>query len=253
MIYDLQRASMWKRISAWLFDGIMTGILAVLLALGISLVTGYDGYHQVLDESYARYAQEFQVDFGMSLAEYEALSPEDLANLNAAYDALNADAQAVHAQQMVNQLTLMITSLAIFLAILIWEFLIPLKLKNGQTLGKKIFGIALMSKEGIKISPICLFIRTVLGKYCVETMIPVYILMLLFLGNIGLMGILVLLGIGILQAILLIATQTNALIHDCLAGTVAVDMASQMIFDTQEDLIAYKQKLHEEIVARKAY
>lgn len=253
MICDLQKASMWKRISAWLFDGILTGILAVLLALGLSLVTGYDGYHQTLEESYARYAQEYQVDFGMSLAEYEALTEAEMQNLQAAYDALNADAQAVHAQQMVNQLTLMIVSLAIFLAILIWEFFIPLKLKNGQTLGKKIFGIALMSKDGIRLSAVALFIRTVLGKYCVETMIPVYILMLLFLGNIGLVGMLVLMGIGLLQVILLIATNTNSLIHDCLASTVAVDMASQMIFDSKEALIAYKEKLQAEKAARQPY
>ena len=32
MIFDLQKASMWKRISAFLFDFILFGIVAVLFA-----------------------------------------------------------------------------------------------------------------------------------------------------------------------------------------------------------------------------
>ena len=33
-----------------------------------------------------------------------------------------------------------------------------------------------------------------------------------------------------------------------MAGTVTVDMASQMIFDTPEQLLAYKQRIHTEAV-----
>ena len=36
MILDLQKASMWKRISAFLFDGILLSIVAVLFALVLS-------------------------------------------------------------------------------------------------------------------------------------------------------------------------------------------------------------------------
>ena len=42
MIQDLQKASMWKRISAWLFDGILFGILAVAAGvLGTWAVMAY--------------------------------------------------------------------------------------------------------------------------------------------------------------------------------------------------------------------
>ena len=51
-----------------------------------------------------------------------------------------------------------------------------------------------------------------------------------------------------LQIILMITTQTNSCIHDVLAKTVAVDMASQMIFDSEEQMIAYKNKVHAEKV-----
>ena len=62
--------------------------------------------------------------------------------------------------------------------------------------------------------------------------------------------------VAILGAILvgeclsLVLSRTNALIHDSIAGTVAVDMASQMIFDSQEAMLAYKKSLHAEHVSQ---
>ena len=51
MVSDLQKASLWKRISAFLFDFILLGIVAVLFALALSAVTGYDGYSRTVTES----------------------------------------------------------------------------------------------------------------------------------------------------------------------------------------------------------
>ena len=53
---ELQKASMWKRISAFLFDFIMLGIVAVLIGWGLSALTGYDNYSRTVTESYARYS-----------------------------------------------------------------------------------------------------------------------------------------------------------------------------------------------------
>ena len=54
------------------------------------------------------------------------------------------------------------------------------------------------------------------------------------------------------QIILLIFTHARTPLHDMLAGTVTVDLASQLIFDTPEDLLEYKKKLHAESVAEKS-
>ena len=40
MIYDLQKASMWKRVSAWLFDTILLSIVAVGFAFLLSTILG---------------------------------------------------------------------------------------------------------------------------------------------------------------------------------------------------------------------
>ena len=250
---DLQKASMWKRISAAMFDGILLGVAAVLLAWLLSIALGFDTHYQALTDSYARYGAEYGVDFNLSLEEYEALSPEDSQALEAAYDALGRDEEAAYAYSMVIQLSLTIASLGIFLAFMIMEFTVPMCFGNGQTFGKKIFGIGLMRTDGVKISALPLFVRTALGNYAVETMIPVLILIMLYFNIIGLTGTLVLGLLLLIQAVLLIVTRTNSPIHDLLASTVCIDVASQMIFDTREAMIAYKEKIHAEQVARADY
>ena len=244
---------MWKRISAFLFDLILLSIVSVLFAWVLSQVLGYDGYQQRLDEAYTRVGEEYGIDLRMPLAEYNALDDAGRATLNAAYDALSADAEANRTYNMLIQLTILISSIAILLGYLTMEFAVPLKLGDGRTLGKKVFGLAVMQNDGVRLRAVGLFIRTVLGKYAVETMIPVIILMMVFWGTIGVMGPIVLFAILAVEAAVMVGTKTNAMIHDLLAATVVVDYASQMIFDTREDLIRYKEKIHAEMAAKQEY
>lgn len=253
MICDLQKASMWKRCSAALFDFILLCIVIVLFAWIMSAALGFDGYSATLDACYARYEEAYDVNLRLSLAEYEALEEEALSRLNAAYDALAADAEAVYAYNMTMQLTLVVTSLSILLGYMVMEFTIPMCLGNGQTLGKKIFAIGVMRQDGVKLSGTTLFIRTVLGKYTIETMIPVLMLLMIFFGSVGIVAPLIIGSIVLINIIMLIATRTNAAIHDGIASTVCVDLPSQMIFNTREDMIAYKKKLHAEKAAQETY
>ena len=253
MIYDLQKASMWKRISAFLFDAILLGVVAVLCALALSGLMGYNQYAATVSDAYARYSEEYGIDMKMSAVDYSALPQEQKDIMIRAFETLNADKEATHALGMMMELSVLIASFGLLLGFVIMEFVIPLLLKNGQTLGKKIFGIAVMHTSGIRLSGPMLFARTVLGKYAVETMVPVYILLMLLFGNMGITGIAVLVLLFVLQAVVLIATHTNSCIHDLLAKTVTVDFASQMIFENKEALLAYKEKVHAEKAAKAAY
>ena len=250
---ELQKASMWKRISAFLFDFILLGIAAVLFALGLSALTGYDGYSREVTDSYARYSEAYGVDLRMTRTEYEALSEEDARKADEGFAALNADAKALRANRMMLQLSVLIISLGFFFAYLIMEFLIPLKIGTGQTLGKKIFGVGLMKTDGVKVNAVVLFIRAILGKYTIETMIPVLILLMIYWGTIGVMGPAVLFLILLTEAAVMLFTKTNSLIHDLLAGTVAVDAASQRIFDTPEDRAAYRARIALELSQKTEY
>ncbi len=253
MNFDLQRAGMGKRIAGWIFDAILMCVLAVGFAWLISLATGYDGHVRNLNEAYARYESAYGVTLDITQEEYLALTGTAKENYDAAYRALTGDREAIIAYNMAINLSLVMTTLGILLSLIALEFFVPMGLGNGQTLGKKIFGICLVRKDGVKVNNLQLFTRTVLGKFTIETMIPVYILLMLFWNTIDLTGTVVLGILVIAQIICVAVTYNRTPIHDLLAGTVAVDMASQKIFRTTEDLIEFKKKVHAEQVARRDY
>lgn len=253
MQIGLQKASFWKRTAAWLFDAILTGILAVAFGVLISWLLGYDAHSARLEEAYAQYEQAYGVVFEVSLEEYEAMSEAARANYDKAYEALISDAEAMYAYNMMLSMTLVIVSLGVLLAVVAWEFLIPLWLGHGRTLGKKIFGLCLVRSDGVKINTMQLFTRSILGKYSIETMVPVLILMMIFWGTIGVLGPAVLFGLGAGQLAGVLFTRHNCAIHDLLAGTAVVDYASQTIFGSTEERIEYQKKAAAERAARAPY
>ena len=170
-----------------------------------------------------------------------------------ASDAFNKDAEAAYAVYMMFNYSLIMVTFSILLAYVALEYVVPLLFKNGQTLGKKIFGIAVMRMDGVKVSPLVMFIRTVLGKYTIETMIPTLILIGVGFGVTGIVGISVAIIIVFSNLVAVIVTKTHSPIHDVLSSTVTVDMATQIIFDTPEALLEYKKKLHEEQVEKSEY
>ena len=253
MIYDLQRASLWKRISAWLLDTILLCIVATLMAFLLSAVLNYDGYSAQLDARYAYFEEQYGVSRDVTQAQVDAMSPEELAKLEAASQAIAQDEEALYAYNMMMQLIILMTSFGILLSYIVLEFTVPMVLGHGRTVGKKIFGLGVMQQSGVQVNGVCMFIRTVLGKYAIETMIPVMMAIMLFFGSVGTVGWLIVGAIGIAQIVLLITTRERCMIHDKLANTVTIDFASQMIFKTQADLIAYKEKVAAEKAANQVY
>ena len=253
MIYDIQRASFLKRIPAWLLDIILLVTLTTGLVAGLSAVLNVDTYSKELDAHYTRYEEKYGIDFAQTEEGFSSMTDEELAAYEAAAEELSKDTKVQKAYEMVMNLTLVTWSLGIFGAHLILEFLIPLWLKNGQTLGKKVFSVALMRKDGIKVTPFMMFTRAILGKYTLETMIPVLLLIMAAFGILGLEGLLVVAVVLLLQLIIPFATHNKTAIHDILACTVAVDLNSQMIFDSTEEQQEYHKQLFEEDTAQADY
>ncbi len=253
MPLDLQKANTFKRISAWLFDSILLAVLAVCFGLLLSAVLDYDSYSTRLDEIYAKYETENDITFNITQEEYDALTPAERIRYDAAANALSADREAVYNLNMVIHLTLIILTIGILLAFLLLEFLVPLLLKNGQTLGKKIFAIAVMKNTCVRINGVSLFIRTVLGKFTIETMIPVLVILMILWGTIGVIGPAIVGVLLLVQAILLLTSEARTPIHDRLANTVTVDMHSQLIFDSEEALVEFKKLRHAEKVSEQVY
>lgn len=255
---------MWKRISAFLCDIILFAILAVGLALVLSTMLGIDVQQEKMASVCSRYIEEYglndfmtkeELEGALSItvteARYNVFTEEQKATLQKAGEALYADEEYLFAYGMVNQLILIVITFSILISQLLLEFVVPLILKNGQTVGKKVFGVAVMRMDGVKASPTILLVRALLGKYAVETMIPVFVLLSLLFGTASIVTVVLLAFLVIAQIALLIFTQAHTPLHDMLAGTVAVDLASQLIFDTPEELLEYKKKIHAESMAAK--
>ena len=247
---DLQRAGMWKRLSAALFDSIILFTVIVGMALLLSSVLDYDSHVSRMNELEQQYGEEFGVDLNITLEELKALSEEERQVYEAADEAYSQDPDVIYTYNMMLSMAMVIVTFAILLGYLLLEFLVPLLLKNGQTLGKKLFGIGVMRIDSVRLPSVLLFARTVLGKFTIGTMIPVYVVIMIVFGRLGMFGTVLIGALLLVQAILFFGTHAHTPIHDKLAGTVTVDLASQMIFDSPEALLEYKKRIHAEAAAK---
>lgn len=250
---DLQKATLSKRAAALVLDLILLSVLAVGFVFGLFALLEYDSYSQVMKDAYATYEEQYGITLNIGLEEYGALPQAQKQLYDTAYEALSKDEAAVHAYNMMLNISLLSTTLGILFAILVLEFMIPLWLGNGQTVGKKVFGLGLVRRDSVKINPGQVFIRALLGKYTIETMVPVYLLLMMFWGILDITGTVILCGLGLLQVVLYAVTDTNAQIHDLLASTVVVDITSQRIFASSEDLLAHIQRQHADRAAQQDY
>ncbi len=253
MIYDLQKASLLKRLSAWLLDFILLTIAITGVAWGLSALMNVNANVDIVSEKFEYYEKEYGFDLNLTPEQFEAL-PQEKQELYKEGEALFAkDEEFGRASNLLFYQLLSIVSLSILLAYLLVELLPMLLFRNGQTLGKKIFGVALMQVNGVRVTNFAVFARTVMGKCTIETLIPAVLLAMMFFGVGGFVGLTVIGGILILEVVLIIRTKTNSMIHDVLAYTVAVDLQSQMIFENEQELLEYKQRIHAEAASRSPY
>lgn len=250
---DIQKATIWKRLAAWILDLILLAVLASAVMWGLSSLLHYSKYSQVVDDAYSRYEAEYGITFQISAEEYQTMTDADRQNWDDAYDALIADEEAMKAYNMTVNLILIMTTVGILLSMLILHIGVPLLLKNGQTVGKKAFALGVIRQDGVKMNNLQLFVRTLLGQFTLETMIPVYIVLMILWGTIGILGPAVLFILLIGQMVCMGVTKNNAALHDLLAGTTVVDLASQKVFESQEALVEYTKQVHAERAARQDY
>lgn len=249
---DIQVASTWKRISALLLDLILLAILATGFGYLVSRIVSYDEKAQVvqsyIDQYEKEYEERYHISFSISEEDFEKLSEEEKATYNKAQEelsaALESDEAAQAAYRLVMTLTVLIVSIGIFFAFLVLEFAVPLLFRDGRTVGKFVFSLCLVRENGVRVSPPQLFIRAILGKYAIETMIPAYIIIMMLFGAISsLIAIVFICVILFLQVILMSVTKYNQSLHDMLAGTVCADRESQKIFESAEALAEYKEQI----------
>ena len=253
MTNELQRASAWKRISAFIFDSILTIIVAVGVAFLLTTALRYDAHAAEREQLRQSYQTEYGVSFDITADEYGKLSEQERQKIDDAYYKFATDPAVNQLDAVIVNLTLIIIVFGVLVPFIIFEFIIPLALGHGRTLGKKIFGIAVVREDSVRISTFQLFARSILGKYTLETMIPIFLILAILFNVMSIVALVGLAAILAIQAGLLLFSRLHAPIHDAIAGTVAVDFASQRIFDTSEQLLEYTKQQAAEAAQKAEY
>jgi uncharacterized RDD family membrane protein YckC len=249
----ITKASVWKRIFAFLLDFILLTIVATGGALLVSAITGYTEKTEELQAYYTEYEEKFDVEFSITKAEYDSMSEQERAKYDMAYKALTDDQKVIRLFNLIITLTILVTSFGILIAVILTEYVIPLILKNGQTVGKKVFGLCVCTPDAVKVSSLSLFIRTILGKFTLEIMIPVLVIIMIYFNTIGILGIIILALIVIVEAVIFFSRGRGQMLHDLMANTMVVDMASTRIFDTNDEMIEYVKEKAAEQAAKEIY
>ena len=285
-MFELKKIGIVKRASAGLLDLILLAVLATGFMWIISLISGFDHKQDLAAQYYNDYYVQWEnfrkenlediatnygftyevneeddtytltkdnktysLDEVMDIFVHDVAKSEEMLAIYKKYEELTPYVIKMENQaQLVYNLTFMMISLGILLAYLVLEFILPIILKNGQTVGKKVFSICLVRPNCVKIAPIALFARTFLGKFAVETMFPVLLVFLFLFGGLGWISIILLAALVILNAVLFFVTKNRTPIHDIFASTVAVDMKLQMIYASEEELNEKKSVQHKEYV-----
>lgn len=244
-MFTLDRANLWKRISAGLLDFIVMLILTTGFAFLISWITKYDSYSETYEEKYEYYEEKYDTNFSLTREEYEALieGSEEKTKYDAAYKEFSEDKEVLYAWNMMINLFLIMITLSVLLSVMIVNFVIPLFLKNGQTLGKLCFNLCLVKENCVRINNIMLFVRALLGKFVIELMIPIYLAVMILFNQGGLTNLMVIVFIALANIVIILATKNHSAIHDLLAGTVVVDKESQKIYDSEDELIEAKKEM----------
>lgn len=119
-----------------------------------------------------------------------------------------------------------------FLPLLLINFVFPLIFKNGQTLGKKLFKLGLVNKDGVRARTTNIITRFLIGIFAFEVL-PLMIY--LAVSNVYTICLLIGLAVTFVNFILFIFTNSHKMIHDVVGGTIVVDLHTTIIFDSIEE------------------
>lgn len=276
-MFELNKIGFVKRASALLLDAILLAVLSTGFMYIVSLICHYSEAEAKAYE-YSDQRNAFVADYIPTVSRYygfvyeetedgssytittedgKAASIEDVleklvndedrsAEMQEAYAAYEdlPPMELFNAQvQLVLTMLFMMVSIGVLLAYLVLEFIIPIILKNGQTVGKKVFSIGLVKPNLVKINNLSLFARTFIGKFAIETMFPILLVFLFMFGGLGWVAIVLFVAITLLNIILFFVTKNKTPIHDVLAGTVAVDLKIQLTFNSEEEIAEKKALL----------
>lgn len=127
------------------------------------------------------------------------------------------------------------TAVSIFLAGVVTYIVIPYFIKNGQTVGKKIFKLGLATYDGYKMSNYQLLLRFV-PAFIVDASLLIPIWSTVF------MALIIPIAVLLVSFALMMASPKRAALHDFAARTIVVDIESSTLFKNEIEEEAYIAK-----------
>ena len=258
MYYDIQKAPVTKRIGAFLLDFMLMVIVIVFATSLVASALNADEHAQKMKDlaentkaNIAVYEEKYQQKLDITEEEFNAMTDEEKIAYNEAMAKMFEETGLTKLENKIVSLYILAITCGALIAILLTEVLVPALMKHGRTLGKRAFGLAVMRKNCVKIHPVQMVARALLGKFTICLMFPIYAIV--FYGLNSMPGKVILVVVLGAQLIAMGVSKNNAAIHDLIVGTTVVDYDSQMIYENEEELQAAIEKDKAEQAARKTY
>ena len=221
--YTIQKASFFKRTLAFLFD----------LMIAFFLFTGIEYFvmHPILNAawSYDQLEDQYEgklVEYG--IGHYDEKTNEfvynEMPEKGYDYTEFNKDEEAIKLQNKLSTLNLFSLTMDFMLSEFLVFCLVPLILKNGQTFGKKLLKLALVSTNEVRVAGWNVFARYAIGIFAFETMINMFFVSF-FIIPLPL----------IVSVIMALVSKKGMALHDHIGGTIVVDLNNTIILDTVDE------------------
>ena len=224
---------MINRVAAFILDFVLLLILFTGILYFISLFADFDNHYAILQEEYKKVGY---LIFNPEVNDYVFITP-DSPNYDSVIDLINENELLLKELSFVNRFSVNAPLISVTISMFILEFIIPLFLKNGQTIGMKFFKIALISNNNLAVTSTQLFARCLIGKIAILGVVPVLAILYIFLNaGGGLFGSIILLIIVIIQLIMIIKNKNHEGIQDKIAQVYPVNFTETVIYKTQKEL-----------------
>ena len=220
------------RLAAFLIDAVVFVILFTGVLYLTSVIFDFDTHHEALLEEYKKIGYYI---FNEKTEKWEYLATT-APNYKEVTDLLMNNTIIAEELFFVNSFSVKAPLAATAIVLVIVEFIVPLFLKNGATLGMKCFHIGLLSKNDLAINPLQLFARCFIGKIAILGIIPVLGILYIFLSTGGgLLGTLMVLLVYGIQIGLLIASSNKTGIQDIISSVYPVDANETIFYKTEKE------------------
>jgi uncharacterized RDD family membrane protein YckC len=222
-LFSIQNAGIFQRLIAFLVDAILVFFLHFTFSLAvISPVSNQFGYQQLVTDYNAQLVEFHLGEYSLEDGSFIMYNMDEIdeADLQAFYD--DPEAKEISTRKFIFDFVQV--SVGLLLAELVVLMLMPLLLKNGQTLGKKLMRLGLVDNQGLKVKPINVVMRFLIGWFVFETALS--LIMTMFVG----------LPLFILiSALMALLTRNKRALHDIIGSTIVVNLDKMILFETTEE------------------